>query len=246
MKAKYDKIGVSYTTQRKSDPIITEQFHAKLNGAKRILNIGAGTGSYEPQDIDLIALEPSHEMIAQRKPGSHPVVQGFAEVLPFDHKQFSHTISILSMHHWKDRVKAYSEINRVTQEQFVTITWNPNSEAFWLTRDYFPQIYETDVKIFPTLEELQDHFEHIEVSPLWIPYDCHDGFLAAYWKRPEAYLKEKVRNSISTFSTLENLSEGLTQLENDLNSGKWREKNCDVLDLDLFDAGYVIVTAQIK
>ena len=137
MDAIYDEIGVNYSVTRGTDPRIAEQLYAELEGATRIVNIGAGTGSYEPEDVPLVAVEPSAEMISQRKAGSHPVEQASAEKLPFDDNSFSHAMTVLSMHHWVDKPLAFSEINRVAMEKFVAITWDPASEPFWLTRDYF-------------------------------------------------------------------------------------------------------------
>ncbi len=246
MKAKYDQIGKSYSNKRKSDPRIARALNQKLKGASKVLNIGAGTGSYESKDIDLIAVEPSKEMILQRANDAHPVVQSYAEELPFADNTFSHTISILSMHHWTDRKKAFEEINRVTREKFVAITWNPNSNPFWLTKDYFPEIYQKDLTIFPPIEEFKDSFINVQFEPLLIPQDCQDGFLAAFWKRPKAYLENDVRNSISTFSKLPNLNDGLKKLENDINNGIWESKNKFLLDKEFIDVGYIILTAEIN
>ncbi len=245
MESKYDKIGIKYATKRKTDARIAKQIFSKLKGAERIVNIGAGTGSYEPLDIPLVAVEPSGEMIKQRSPEAHPVVQASAEQLPFEDDSFSHASSILSMHHWTDRPRAFAEINRVVREKFVTLTWNPAADPFWLTRDYFPEIYETDLGIFPSLQELKRHFKEIEVSPLLIPEDCQDGFLAAYWKRPEAYLDAEVRRSISTFAKLKTLDKGLARLQADLNDGSWQKRNESILNASSLDAGYVIVSATV-
>lgn len=242
----YDNIGIDYSVTRHTDPKIAKQLYAELQGATRIVNIGAGTGSYEPEYVELVAVEPSSEMISQRKAGSHPVEQAFAEKLPFENSSFSHAMTVLSMHHWVNRPLAFNEINRVATEKFVAITWDPKSEPFWLTRDYFPEIYEMDRRIFPDLEELSDHFDDVQMNPLQIPSDCIDGFFAAFWKRPEAYLSSKVRQAMSPFSKVTNLSEGLQKLEDDLASGAWAKKNQAIMGLSSFDAGYRLITAKVK
>ncbi|MEM7254274.1 MAG: class I SAM-dependent methyltransferase, partial [Pseudomonadota bacterium] len=140
MEAKYDDIGVNYAVTRQTDPTIARQLYAKLDGATRIVNIGAGAGSYEPSGVDLVAVEPSMEMIAQRPDGAYPAYQGAAECLPFDDASFSHAMTVLSMHHWVDQSRAFAEVNRVATEKFVAITWDPSAGPFWLTRDYFPEI----------------------------------------------------------------------------------------------------------
>lgn len=240
----YDTLGKGYVHKRKTDPRIAEQINIHLRGAEYIVNIGAGTGSYEAQGYKLIAVEPSAEMIKQRAANAYPVVQAFAESLPFENKCFSHALTILSMHHWTNRNQAFAEINRVAKQKFVALTWNPAAAPFWLTADYFPEIYNNDVTIFPTVNELKQHFKNVTVSPLLIPNDCEDGFLAAYWRRPEAYLDAEVRSSISTFSKLSNLNQGLEKLQYDIDHGIWVKNNASLLEKDWFDAGYVIITGE--
>ncbi|TGD76241.1 class I SAM-dependent methyltransferase [Mangrovimicrobium sediminis] len=240
----YDSMGVNYSVRRCTDPQIFLQLYAELEGATRIVNIGAGTGSYEPADIPLVAVEPSQEMISQRHPSAHPVEQAFAESLPFENESFSHAMTILSMHHWHDRAAAYREINRVATEKFVAITWDPNAEPFWLTRDYFPEMYALDRRNFPGLEELRACFDDVESAPLLIPAQCEDGFLAAFWRRPKAYLSSQVRQSISSFSKLHPAPDGLRRLAADLASGAWAEKNRSILEEPYLDVGYRIITAK--
>jgi SAM-dependent methyltransferase len=246
MDAIYDDIGNDYSVTRRTDPKIAQQLYAELRGATRIVNIGAGTGSYEPEDIELVAVEPSSVMISQRKAGSHRVEQAFAEKLPFDDKSFSHAMTVLSMHHWQDRARAFQEINRVATEKFVAITWDPKSEPFWLTRDYFPEIYEMDTRIFPDIEELNEYFDEVTIRPLQIPSDCRDGLLAAFWKRPEAYLSSQVRQAMSPFSRIKNLLEGLQKLEADLASGQWARNNRTILDASYLDVGYRLIAARVR
>ena len=246
MDAIYNQIGNSYALGRRTDPDIASQIHAKLQDATSILNVGAGTGSYEPSDISVTAVEPSESMIHQRKVSSAPVKQAQAESLPFENASFSHCMTVLSMHHWNDRKKGFAEIKRVTRERFVAITWDPDSEPFWLTRDYFPEIHDIDKMIFPSLSELEESFENIDVAVLKIPANCIDGFLAAYWSRPEAYLDEIVRANISTFRKVSELNKGLTQLENDIRSGAWSSRNAELLKSEFFDAGYRIVSIDLS
>ncbi len=246
MNALYDDIGNDYSVTRCTDPKVAEQLYSELQDATHIVNIGAGTGSYEPENIKLIAVEPSSKMISQRKIGSHPVKQAFAESLPFESNIFSHAMTVLSMHHWQNRVSAFQEINRVTTKKFIAISWDPKSEPFWLTRDYFPEIYEMDKNIFPSIEELNDFFGEVTIRPLHIPSDCKDGFLAAFWKRPDAYLSSSVRQAMSPFSKIKNLSEGLQKLKADLASGDWLKKNHDILSCSDLDVGYRLITAKIR
>jgi SAM-dependent methyltransferase len=246
MNAIYDDIGNNYSVTRGTDPKIAKQLYAELQGATRIVNIGAGTGSYEPENMELVAVEPSSVMISQRPAGSHRVEQAFAENLPFENSSFSHAMTVLSMHHWQDRARAFQEINRVTTEKFVAITWDPQAQPFWLTQDYFPEIYEMDKAIFPDLKELNEYFDEVTMRPLQIPSDCQDGFLTAFWKRPEAYLSSKVRQAMSPFSKIKNLSEGLQKLEDDLASGVWARNNHAILGASYLDVGYRLISAKVR
>ncbi len=243
--ALYDTIGKDYVLGRRTDPRIAAEIHRWLQDAESVVNLGAGSGSYEPGNCRVTAVEPSETMIRQRSASSAPVVRAQAESLPFPDEAFSHCMTVLSMHHWQDREKAFTEIRRVTRQRFVAVTWDPEAEPFWLTRDYFPELVDLDRKNFPTIDELSRAFAKVSVSVLPIPADCIDGFLAAYWRRPEAYLDEQVRNNISTFSKLENLEVGLARLREDLSSGEWEVRNRDILNLESLDAGYRIICADL-
>ena len=177
MEAMYDDIGVNYSVTRCTDPEIAEQLYSKPQGATRIINIGAGTGSYEPENIELVAVEPSSKMISQRRNGSQRVEQAFSEKFPFENNSFSHAMTVNSMHHWKNRALAFDEIKKVATDKFVAISWDPESDPFWLTRDYFPEIYNMDKCIYPEIEELNEHFSEVVITPLEIPADCKDGVL---------------------------------------------------------------------
>ena len=44
----YDTIGAAYTVTRRTEPRIAARIWAALGDARTVLNVGAGTGSYEP------------------------------------------------------------------------------------------------------------------------------------------------------------------------------------------------------
>ena len=242
----YDQIGKGYSIGRKTDHQIAAQFYAFLDNAESILNIGAGAGSYEPPGKNLVVVEPSIEMISQRPPGSFRVVRSVADLLPFDNKSFSHSMTVLSMHHWSQRREAFKEINRVTRELFVAVTWDPQAKPFWLTRDYFPEIYQIDQNLFPGLDQLRDAFLSIDIYPLMVPSKCRDGFLAAYWARPSAYLDESVRGRISTFSRITNIDFGVQKLTDDLQTLEWYRNNSNLSNLSELDVGYKIVVCKTR
>ena len=134
----------------------------------------------------------------------------------------------------------------MTTEKFVAITWDPGADPFWLTRDYFPDIHEMDKRIFPELDVFSEHFDDVKVGPLPIPSDCADGLLAAFWKRPAAYLSPEVRQATSPFSKTKNLAAGLQTLADDIISGAWEIKNQAILSLSSLDVGYRLISAKVR
>jgi SAM-dependent methyltransferase len=185
-------------------------------------------------------------MIAQRPAGSAPCVQGVAEALPVAAKSFDCAMAILTLHHWADWRKGLSEIRRVARRA-VILTFDPDkSLSFWLVRDYFPEFDELDRERMPRLSEVMSLLGDGSVDPVPIPHDCVDGFQCAYWRRPEKYLSTEVRKSISTFSLLTDPTEGLERLASDLKSGRWRERNADILQLDSLDLGYRLVCCDFN
>jgi SAM-dependent methyltransferase len=239
----YDSIGRTYTGHRESDPRIAAAIAAALDGCVSILNVGAGSGSYEPASKSVVALEPSRTMIAQRARGAAPVVQGVAESLPFRDRSFDAVLGVLTVHHWKNKERGFSECRRVARSRVVFLTVDFDACArFWLF-DYFPELM-VDRHIFPGIERYADSFESVQVMPIPIPADCRDGFLGAYWKRPRAYLDPLVRGSISTFSKIGNIDANLTRLESDIDSGIWKRRYFSLQDLTAIDLGYRLVIAH--
>ncbi|QFU77053.1 class I SAM-dependent methyltransferase [Halioglobus maricola] len=242
----YDRIGIGYSDRRATDSRIAAQIYSHLTAATSVLNIGAGAGSYEPDHLPLVALEPSAEMIAQRTDTAPVVVQGVAEALPFADNSFTHVMTVLSMHHWRDREAAFAEIARVATDAFVALTWLPDAGAFWLTRDYFPEFYASDAKVFPGSQLFASFFDDVQSEPVLIPEDCIDGFLAAYWKRPAAYLDSQVRQSISSFANVDGSSDRFRRLRDDLDSGRWLKRNRELMNQTDLDAGYRIISGRIR
>lgn len=244
----YDTIGLGYAALRRPDPRITAAISAALADAATIVNIGAGAGSYEPPGRTTLAIEPSEVMIRQRPPGSAPCVRAAAEDLPLESASFDAAMSVLSIHHWADPAAGLREMKRVARKRVVLLTWVPDAAPFWLTRDYFPEILAYDRTIFPTTSALASLLAHTvgpaRITPLPIPHDCADGFLCAYWRRPEFYLRADVRSAISSFARI-NAEPGLARLRDDLSSGRWSHRNHDLLAQDTLDAGYRIVSCEI-
>lgn len=242
--ARYDTIGCGYSGRRRPDPRIERIVTAALGDVESVVNVGAGVGSYEPTDRAVVAVEPSVVMIAQRPEGAAPAVQGMAENLPFSNNAFDAALAVLTVHHWSDQRAGLAELRRVAQDRVVILTWDPEHPGFWLVRDYFPALLELDRRIFPALTDLETILGQIEVSVVPIPHDCVDGFLGAYWRRPEEYLDEGVRAGISTFTRIGDVSPGVEHLRADLDSGRWAMKNAEILCLEQLDLGYRLVVGR--
>jgi SAM-dependent methyltransferase len=240
----YDAIGRSYSKRRQPDPRLAARLDALIDCDSTVLNVGAGTGSYEPVRNGVVAVDPSAVMLTQRQPSAAPAVRAVAEWLPFQDRAFDVVLASLTVHHWNDQKRGLEECARVARGRVVILTWDPDAEGFWLVRDYFPEILTIDRQIFPSMEFFRAVLGVIEVYPLPIPGDCVDGFLGAYWQRPEAYLDEEVRAGISTFSRLESIDSQLERLERDLTSGNWDRRNAELRHRADLDVGYRLVTAE--
>jgi SAM-dependent methyltransferase len=240
----YDNIGRTYSSRRQSDPRIAAAIERAIDGCASVLNVGAGTGSYEPCSRAVVAVEPSLTMIAQRPPGSAPVVQGYAEALPFRDGSFDAVLGVLTVHHWKNQIKGFSECARVARSRVVFLTIDFDVGArFWLF-DYFPELMSVDRHIFPSVERFAEVFKSIEMIPIPVPADCSDGFLGAYWKRPLAFLDPLVRQSISTFSKIGNIDSQVARLQRDIDSGAWNQRYSSLQDLSQVDLGYRLMIAS--
>ena len=241
MTTRYDRIGRSYDATRGEDPRIAAQIWAALGDAETVLNVGAGTGHYEPRDRAVTAVEPSPVMRAQRPPRSAPVVDAVAGALPFGDGAFDAAMAILSDHHWPDHDAGLRELRRVARRA-VLLQWDSSGrEAFWLARDYMPR-WALDV---PPLREAMAALGPARFEVVPIPHDCRDGFLMAYWRRPEAYLDPVVRANISVFALMPHDEEQalVEALRADLESGAWHARNAAILAAGSLDLGYRLVVA---
>lgn len=239
----YDTIGLNYASLRQPDPRIARQIDAALGNARTVLNVGAGGGSYEPVGRQITAVEPSAKMIQQRPPSNATIIQGSAEDLPFDDKSFDAAMAVLTIHHWSDQERGVKEMRRVTRGKIVFLTYDPSFRGFWLA-DYFPALVTLDEAQMPRMADYETWLGPVVVSPVPIPHDCKDGFLAGYWKRPAAYLDERARAAMSSFWALGEVSEGLGKLEADLKSGLWEQRYSDLLHLEALDCGYRLVETK--
>lgn len=240
MTVNYEELAEQYKQFRTPDPRIASDIWAHFGNAKSVLNVGAGIGSYEPDTYQVVAVEPSERMIALRGLTAAQVIRGSAESLPFNDNTFDVSMALLTIHHWSDISRGLSEMLRVAREKVILFTWIGYGNDFWL-EEYIPEIRGIDKALFPTLKELEKMIGPITVETVEIPADCTDGFMCAYWRRPESYLNTDIRKAISTFSRVGVIQKGLQDLDADLSSGIWDKKYGHLLSRESMDFGYRIV-----
>ena len=239
----YDRIGIGYAERRRPDARVAARITAALGGCHSMLNVGAGTGSYEPADRFIVAVEPSAEMIRQRPPTAARAVRASADRLPFQARSFDAALALLTIHHWPDRKAGLAEMRRVTRDRVVIFTWDPQHAGFWLVQDYLPEILAMDRPAFPSLHEIEQAIGPVEVHEVPVPADCIDGFLGAYWRRPAEYLDPRARSAISVFSKVD-ATAGLARLEQDLGDGTWSTRYGSLMSRAELDIGYRLVVAR--
>jgi SAM-dependent methyltransferase len=241
MNARYDTIGIKYAELRKPDPRVARIIESALGSAHSVLNVGAGTGSYEPPDRRVIAVEPSREMIRKRSPSAAQAIEASVDDLPFDDKSFDVSMAILTIHHWPDKEAGLREMRRVTRGRIVLLTFDPACRP-WLT-DYLPELAALDEAQAPSMSDYERWLGPVQITPVLVPHDCSDGFLYAYWRRPVAYLDARIRSGISSFWAIDTEA-GLQRLRRDLETGEWQRRYAELLILEDYDAGYRLVIAD--
>ncbi len=239
----YDGIGHVYARHRRPDPRIGAQIERALGDARSVLDVGAGTGSYEPADRAVVAVEPSPVMAAQRLPGAAPVVRGVAESLPFPDGCFDAAMAVFTIHHWRDVVGGLREMARVARRIAILTFDQEVHGAFWMFRDYVPEVnaLESTQVMGPEAVAALIGAQHIE--PVMIPSDCVDGFNWAFWRRPEAYLDPEVRACMSGLAILPDalVAQRMERLRADIADGTWARRYGELLHRDTVDGGLRLV-----
>ncbi len=242
---RYERIGHGYATARREDPRIAAPVRDALGPARTVVNVGAGTGNYEPQDRVVVAVEPSEVMIAQRAGRPAPAVRGVAEALPFPTGAFDAALAFLTVHHWSDLAQGVSELRRVARRQVVFLFESSVTGGFWAI-GYFPEALDVPTeRDAPGVDRLGQLLDVREVRPVLVPRDCTDGFGAAYWGRPEAYLDPDVQAGMSWLAVLPAgvRARGTARLAADLESGAWDRRLGHLRRLPELDVGYRLVIA---
>jgi SAM-dependent methyltransferase len=241
----YDGIGRTYAAQRVPDPRIARQIRDALGAARTVLNVGAGTGSYEPADVPVVAIDPSLVMLGQRGSDAAPAVGGVAEALPFPDGAFDVALATLTLHHWSNLAVGVAEVRRAAR-RVVALTFDTVFELDqWIVREYLPEMTGQQLFDFPVVDELAAMLD-ADVRVVPIPADCTDGFTGAYWARPEGYLDPAVRAGMSAMQTMDQalVTSRMDRLAADLASGAWDAKWGHLRDLPELDLGYRLLVTR--
>jgi SAM-dependent methyltransferase len=223
----YELNGIGYSRFRKTDPHIFQQVHKALGNNQFILNMGAGPGSYEPQDRYVTSIEPSYRMRSQRPKNIPPAIRGSSDLIPFDDQSFDASMAMITIHHWSDLHQGLRELRRVTRNQILILTFDPDAlDTFW-NAQYFPELIAIEKRRYPSFGQLQKYLGgSVDIEPVSIPLHCTDGFQEAFYGRPECFLDPNIRKSQSAWGFLHPGEEEklVKRLEDDLNSGAWDQK----------------------
>jgi SAM-dependent methyltransferase len=244
----YNRVGLNYSDFRRSEPRIESAIWAALGDARSVVNVGAGAGSYEPGDREVIAVEPSPVMIAQRPPGSAPALEGTAEALPLEDKSVDAAMGVLTIHHWPDREAGLAEMRRVARRRIVllTIDAEKNSEI-WTLSEYFPEAMALERELMPSVESLEASLPRATVEAVPAPCRCRDEFTSALWDRPELFLDPQVLRSSSLWHRLSpaTIERGRERLRADLESGAWDERHGQLRTQPELDIGLRLVREEL-
>jgi SAM-dependent methyltransferase len=214
---------------RRPDPRIGAQLGATLGGARTVINVGAGTGSYEPTDRHVVAVEPAAEMRARRDLALPPAIDARADALPFDDDSFDAALAVLTIHHWPDLEAGLAELRRVARERVLIMTADPGALADLWVAEYSPEFHDEEARRYPSLERIAAGLGggELAVRPLLIPLDCRDGFADSFYGRPEAMLEPAVRRAQSAWSFVDDAAQArfVAKLSADLESGAWDERH---------------------
>jgi uncharacterized protein (DUF1330 family)/SAM-dependent methyltransferase len=247
--ARYDQIGESYARFRQEDPQLRGRIMAALGDARNVVNVGAGTGSYEPNDRYVLAIEPSEVMAKQRPEHAVPALRAWAGELPLRDRSVDAALAVLSVHHWDaQREHGVRELRRVARGPVVIVTIDPRvSNAMWLLKDYLPEVAALDAAIFPLPEQLASWLGgQVSIETVLVPRETPDWMLLSYWAHPERVLDAEARAATSGFARMPPavVERVVHSVATDLESGAWERKYGELRALEAYDAGLRIIVAR--
>ena len=230
----YDTTGQGYAMQRRPDPRIAAAIWSALGDARTVLNVGAGAGSYEPEDRHVLAIEPSSVMRSQRPARAGVAIPAHAEALPLDDGAVDAAMAVATIHQWADLTKGLSELRRVARGPVVIVAFDGPALSQWWLNDYAPELILAEQRRYPGIDDVVEQLgPGTEVRPIAIPFDCSDGFTEAYYGRPERLLDPAVRRAQSSWGFVEpgveqrfeaSLAADLASGAWDARYGSWRER----------------------
>ena len=236
----------SYGQRRRTDPRIAARVHAALGDARTVVNVGAGAGSYEPAGLSVTAVEPSAAMRAQRPPGSAEVIDAAAESLPFAGGEFDAAMAMVTVHQWTDLDRGVAELRRVARGPVVILTFDPATLTRFGLGEYAPELLASEATRFPTVDRLREALGGVATAtPVPIPVDCADGFMEAFFARPEHFLDDGVRAAQSSWGFIDapTTARALERLRRDLESGAWDERHGALRSADVYDGSLTLVVS---
>jgi SAM-dependent methyltransferase len=220
----YEVHGVDYSVRRSQDPTIAALVRQGLGSAECVVNVGAGAGSYEPDDLDVTAVEPSASMRSQRPPDRRTAIDAVAEALPFADNAFDAAMASVTVHQWNDQDRGLRELRRVSRGPVVILTFDGDAlDGFWLA-DYAPELIQAERGRYPSIDHLCTVLGGTAtVTGVPIPKGCPDGFTEAFFARPEQFLDPAVRRSQSAWGFVSSEAEvrAVDRLRQDLETGEW-------------------------
>lgn len=246
--ARYDAIGGGYAHTRREDPRLRALIHAALGEARTVVNVGAGAGSYEPRDRQVVAVEPSDVMAAQRPPDLAPAIRASAGALPLHDDSVDAAVAVLTVHHWdEEREAGVRELRRVARGPVVIVTYDAEvSGAMWLLRDHLPEVAALDRDIFPPPGQLLEWLGGGTATPWPVPRDTPDWMLGSFWAHPERVLDPVARAATSGFARMPPavVERVVGDVERDLADGTWDARHGHLRDRDALDVGLRVVVGR--
>lgn len=220
----YERTGAGYGGQRRPDPALAARIRQALGPVRTVLNVGAGTGSYEPEDCYVLAVEPSAVMRGQRPPGAGLAIEGFAEALPLDDDSVDAAMAVATVHQWRDLKKGLAELRRVARGPVVVAAFDGSVLSQWWLNDYAPELLAAEQQRYPEINAIaQGLGGQVTIETVPIAADCLDGITEAFYARPERLLDPAVRRAQSSWGFLAPDVEPrfVAALSADLASGAW-------------------------
>jgi SAM-dependent methyltransferase len=242
----YDEHGRTYAAHRRPDPRFAARIHAALGDARTVLNVGAGTGSYEPEDRWVLAVEPSATMRAQRPSGAAPAIDARAEALPLDDDSVDAAMACVTVHHWQPPEAGLTELRRVARGPVVVFTFELDHLPPWQL-EFLREGVELERPRFQSIEAVAAALGgRTRVERIPTPADCTDGFFEAFWNRPEALLDPAVRASQSLWALLETELEErmVARLAEALQSGAWDAAHGHLREQSSFEGALRLVISE--